>query len=219
MLWARTLSGLCLLLTGACAGHTDSNTKADPCVGACELGAARCTEDRVQIETCARVGTACPAFSVSSSCLTGHVCASTGSVHCGDPEWAQWSVPNGDSDVSRGAPTPTSYTTNSDGTVLDNVTRLIWQQGSFSPDSQERALATCRGVGPGWRLPTLIELLSLVDYGRSSPSVDPVAFPDNPVATFLTATSAGPDDAHWVVDFSNGMSFSMTGANNFRCVR
>jgi hypothetical protein len=207
------------VLTGACAGHTDSNAMPDPCVGSCEIGAARCTEDRAQIETCARVGNACPTFNVSSSCIMSHVCGSVGSVHCGDPEWAQWSVPNGDSDVARGAPTPTSYTTMSDGTVLDNVTGLIWQQGSFSPDSPERALAACRAGGPGWRLPTLIELLSLVDYGRSGPSIDPVAFPDNPVAMFLTATSAASDDFHWVVDFSNGMSFPMTGASNFRCVR
>jgi len=77
-----------------------------------------------------------------------------------------------------------SYTANGDGTVTDNVTGLVWQQ---SPDtdgdgdidaadklSYEEAVAGASTLDLGgyndWRLPTIKELYSLIDFSGSDPS-------------------------------------------------
>jgi len=79
-------------------------------------------------------------------------------------------MPNGPADVSDGAANPASYTDNGDGTVTDKITGLMWEKGSSGPyASWSQAVAHCPTLTLGghndWRLPTRIELLSLVDYG------------------------------------------------------
>lgn len=61
------------------------------------------------------------------------------------------------------------------------------------------------GVREGWRLPTMEELLSIVDETQACPTIDPVAFPDTPKATFWTSSPCEDDPGHaWVVDFAIG---------------
>jgi hypothetical protein len=79
-----------------------------------------------------------------------------------------------------------SYTDNGDGTVTDNVTGLMWQQ---SPDSDgdgdgnigaadklsydeavNRADTLSLGGYTDWRLPTIKELYSLIDFSGTDPS-------------------------------------------------
>jgi len=61
------------------------------------------------------------------------------------------------------------------------------------------------GVREGWRLPTLDELMSIVDDTRACPTIDPDAFPGTPKATFWTATPCEDDPGNaWVVDFTLG---------------
>lgn len=63
------------------------------------------------------------------------------------------------------------------------------------------------GVREGWRLPTVEELMSIVDDSQACPTVDPVAFPDTPKATFWTASRCEDDPGcAWVVDFAMGES-------------
>ncbi len=77
-----------------------------------------------------------------------------------------------------------SYTDNGDGTVTDNVTDLMWQQ---SPDTEgdgdidtndkltyDQAVALAGNLNLGgytdWRLPTIKELYSLINFNGTDPS-------------------------------------------------
>jgi hypothetical protein len=105
-------------------------------------------------------------------------------------------MPNSQVDVSAGAPNLASYKDNGNGTVTDNVTGLMWQQTveATKTFTYSQAYTYCQdlalaGYG-GWRLPTRIELASIVDVGRTVPSIDPTAFPGTP--TQLPPPPMGP---------------------------
>ena len=55
----------------------------------------------------------------------GTICAT---ASCVDDNWAQWPMPNSAAEVGQGAPNLASYTLHGDGTVIDDVTGLTWQQ-------------------------------------------------------------------------------------------
>lgn len=88
--------------------------------------------------------------------------------------------------------TPCSYTDNGDGTVTDNVTGLMWQQNPGDKKTWIQAVnglddfnAEALGGYSDWRLPTIKELYSLVQYtgvhGKTEESsvafFDPEYFP------------------------------------------
>jgi hypothetical protein len=171
--------------------------------------------------------------------------AATGEVDDGaDPTWAQWPMPNSISDVEAGAPNLESYTDNRDGTVTDNVTGLMWQQtpeddagGTFpiytwlAPDGGGGSGGEyCAGLQLAghrdWRLPALIELVSIVNYDVAFtgdvPSIDPAYFPDTPASSFWSATpTAGQPGYAWGVSFDYGYSGrgDVTAPAWVRCVR
>ena len=94
-------------------------------------------------------------------------------------------MPNSPVDVTAGAPNAASYKDNGDGTVTDNVTGLMWQKTlSATGLTYSEAAAYCQNLAlagyGGWRVPTKIELFSIVDVGRSMPAIDPNAFPGTP---------------------------------------
>jgi hypothetical protein len=68
------------------------------------------------------------------------------------------------------------YRDNGDGTVCDNATGLMWQQDSRQGIAWDEGLSYCQGLRlaghDDWRMPDINELLSIIDYSRSSPSVD-----------------------------------------------
>jgi hypothetical protein len=116
-----------------------------------------------------------------------------------------------------------------DGTVYDPQTRLIWQQAS-SPttlDAQSASQYCADLVLAGqsdWRLPSVGELHSLVDYGKyQSPQIDTTAFPDTPVEKFWTLSPPWAGQGSWAVDFSNTIQrtqvYSATALLYARCVR
>jgi hypothetical protein len=123
-----------------------------------------------------------------------------------------WPMPN---PAASGLPNPAQYDTSQPGVVIDRVTGLSWQRdvdpASYLPPD---AAALCAGLslgGAAWRLPTLIELLSIVDFTRSSPSIDPDAFPATPGDSFWTSTPVvgadGPSGQAWYVGFTTGFSY------------
>ncbi|MBM3178858.1 MAG: DUF1566 domain-containing protein [Chloroflexi bacterium] len=77
-----------------------------------------------------------------------------------------------------------AYGDNGNGTVTDNATGLTWMQGdSGTGMNWESALAYCEGYSAtgsdDWRLPSVKELQSILDYSRSpattnSPAIDPI---------------------------------------------
>jgi hypothetical protein len=151
-----------------------------------------------------------------------------------DLTWAQWPIPNSPSDVEAGAPNPQSYTNNADGTVTDNVTGLMWQATPTGPDGgtyPELALASAPGYCTGlslaghadWRLPTVTELASLLDYNATPPLIDVTQFPGTPQNWFWTATPlAGGTGTPWTVHFGIGYTGRTTLPNDpypVRCVR
>ena len=145
--------------------------------------------------------------------------------------YAEWPMP----DRSPGAPVSPDYSA-TDRVVIDNVTKLRWQrvlpevyegcaaryplrgelQGVGTGCSWEEAKAYCRrpeleeelGTGP-WRLPTKIELESLVDL-TAMPAFDPL-FETYPTDFFWSASPfPNPDGLKlaWAVDFSEGYSYA-----------
>jgi len=119
-----------------------------------------------------------------STCSIGLVCERYDNA-CLDPAWAEWPMPNSQADVTAGAPNLESYTDNGDGTVTDNVTGLMWQQVVPSATyTWANAVAYCPTLAlaghSSWRLPSRIELESIVDFGQSSPSINGTYFPSTP---------------------------------------
>lgn len=85
---------------------------------------------------------------------------------------------------------PASYTSNGDGTVLDNNTGLLWQKTPENARQQYAdALEYCSALNLGerddWRLPSIKELYSLADFrgellkpeeGEPNPYIDTTVF-------------------------------------------
>jgi hypothetical protein len=145
-----------------------------------------------------------------------------------DPNWAAWTMPNAAQDVEAGSPNPESYEDLGDGTVTDKVTGLMWQKTLADGTlAWKDAKDTCAMLGLAghhdWRLPSYIELVSIVDYGPSSPAVNPRYFPNTPPNLFWSVTVSPDYATPWVylVDFTDGATTvdGTAGAARFRCVR
>lgn len=66
-----------------------------------------------------------------------------------------------------------------------------------------------------WRVPTVLELVSLIDFTKESPAIDTDAFPDTPAAEFFASLSEP-----WNVRFSDGATLiSDVPFVRQRCVR
>jgi hypothetical protein len=135
--------------------------------------------------------------------------------------------PSDVADVTAGAPNTETYTDNGDGTVTDTVTGLMWQKavaaGLFT---QPKAVAFCPTLNLGthsdWRLPTIIELVSIVDFGQSNPSINATVFPATPANYFWSSTLyAGTTTTVWTVHFNLGVVGGNAGDIMYgvRCVR
>jgi len=154
---------------------------------------------------------------------------------------------------------PLSYHDNGNGTISDLNTGLMWEKKSndgslhdvnktfvwSSPitdtvwdwiDAVNTEVAN--GIGfagfNDWRLPNVRELLSIIDYGRLNPSVDP-AFNNHvsPGCTVLTCSAITPvpywssttvatnDVDAWTVEFGAGhvVAFLKSASNAVRAVR
>ncbi len=94
--------------------------------------------------------------------------------------------------------------------VYDTRTGLLWQR---SVNSTSRvwtgALRYCESLSyaarDDWRLPTVLELASIVDATRSGPAIDPAVFPGTAEHAYWTATTlAFSPDMAWTVVFSWG---------------
>ena len=98
------------------------------------------------------------------------------------------------------SPAHAAFVDNGNGTVSDTSTGLMWQQdtardteGNYDPMTWEEALAYCesRTIGghTDWRLPTIKELRSLVDYTQYDPAIDKVRFPNTVSSYYWSSTT------------------------------
>lgn len=120
------------------------------------------------------------------------------------------------------------YLAHPDGTVLDQSTGLIWQPCLVG---QAWTGAACAGT-PGqflfaagattaaadhfggysdWRVPTMAELLTLVDSARSKPALNTSAFPSATTGAVWSSTqNAGNSDYAWYIDLDYGTARTWT---------
>ena len=121
--------------------------------------------------------------------------------------------------------------------VVGGSTGLLWQRCSAGLNNDttcsgyesyytwSEATSYCSSLSLGgktWRLPTLNELKSLVDYGKSSsPSIDTAVFPNTQSYDYWSSSTYAQDtnDA-WYVYFGNGyVGYSNKTYNSYvRCV-
>jgi hypothetical protein len=144
-------------------------------------------------------------------------------VNCGTHSWACWPMPNA---AGLGLPNEASYTDLGDGTVRDNKTCLVWERVVRSssstytwPDAQNRC-ASPQLPGTGWRLPTRIELMSIVDDSVISPATASVF--TSPYEVFWTgSTVAANVQQSWTILFYNGVVATKAQSSKYyaRCVR
>jgi len=136
-------------------------------------------------------------------------------------------MPNSQADVSAGAPNLESYTDNGDGTVADNVTGLVWQKAvASSTYGQAAAILYCSDLNlanhSDWRLPSVIELVSIIDSGSFSPSIDEAYFPSTPSSSFWSSTPSSlmPGNGFDIpFDAGNVSSDDVSNPFSARCVR
>jgi len=127
-----------------------------------------------------------------------------------------------DGDLERGVPWPNPrFTDNSDGTVTDNLTGLIWLKNAncFGQRWWYNALSDCTGLATGscgltdgsnagdWRLPNYKELFSLIDVENYNPAL-PTGHPFNNVQSLYywsSTTQAVDGSIAWRVHMDLGI--------------
>ncbi|WP_232222191.1 Lcl C-terminal domain-containing protein [Thioalkalivibrio paradoxus] len=125
--------------------------------------------------------------------------------------------------VASADPGDSRYEPIADGVVIhDHQTGLQWMRCSLGQSwtgeycggradrftwDQARDLNTEFAGKDSWRLPTMDELQTLVEYRMFNPAIDPSAFPNTPPSNFWSSSEAAYD-AHyaWSVHFANGFS-------------
>lgn len=213
---------------GACgkacsANHVAPTCQSGVCAGACSAGFGDCNmdlqKDGCEVDLLASADH-CGDCSIACSVAAKGVCE-LGT--CSNTR-ATWRMPNSPTDVTAGAPNPASLTDVGDGTIRDEVTKLAWAKAESPASGYAEALAACEALTLGgksdWRLPSLVELFSILDVSQNNPAVDATKFPGTTATPQWTtgAVAAGFVD---LVDFS----FSQVASGNagstapFRCVR
>ncbi len=138
--------------------------------------------------------------------------------------WAAWRMPNS-REPGDGGPQPSSYgnygplLVDATPAVIETLSNLVWLNTNDVLASRfEEARDACAGQGPGWRLPTRIELVTLLDYGSDAGNFlpSPAFFTNLGPGTYWTSSVAGnngKDTLFWVVDFSRGTVVRATRIN------
>jgi hypothetical protein len=187
--------------------------------GACAAGSTACAGGAWG--PCSRAAKSADAcvFGNDDMC-TGFPVGSPGNTQC---QCGGFPAPNA---ASTGLPHLASYANNSDGTVTDTVTGLTWEAvvdpGSYTAT---KAATYCAGKSPvgDWRLPTVVELASLVDVTIASPgpTINQTYFPNTPSDSFWTSMPFGSVYSSWCVSFIDGLTaYNDVGVSSrVRCVR
>ena len=106
--------------------------------------------------------------------------------------------------------------------VLDTRTHLTWQNPAPASAPWDEAKTYCASVGTGWRLPTLKELETLIDYAAVSASlVDPIFADTQPLEYWSSTPARDAAGYAWTLTFQYGeaMPERQTSRYSLRCVR
>ena len=116
-------------------------------------------------------------------------------------------------------------------TVRDRQTRLMWMKDFVSFARRSQAVTFCADSTiagyDDWRVPTIHELLSLLDVTTTKPAIDVHAFPgtlDEYSRGFFSSTPSpfthgDADGTYWFVFYEEGGIGDSAPAANIRCVR
>ena len=120
------------------------------------------------------------------------------------------------------------FVRNSDRTVTDTKTRLMWQDNTDAKTVTKKwqeAIDYCENLSlagySDWRLPNYNELESIIDYGKYNPAIDP-SFQNVVSDTYWSSvTNASATGDAWVVFFYNGDDGGVYKSSTYyvRCVR
>ena len=126
------------------------------------------------------------------------------------------------------ANSPAGRYTIGSATVIDTKTNLTWQQPAPTGlYNWADAKTYCSSQGSGWRLPTIKELQTLIDYSQSAaPRIDSI-FSGTAAGSYWSSTVlAGLPSSAWYVTFGGGFGGGGDTGNKgtatmgyVRCVR
>lgn len=124
--------------------------------------------------------------------------------------------------------TPTSdFSDNGDGTVTHNITGLTWKRcaegqtwsgSTCSGTTKTYSWAQANALGSGdWRLPTVAELVTIVERDNFKPAINTTIFPNMATSdsSFWSASVyAGDLSQAWYVNFGPGNSYSFSKSDD-----
>jgi hypothetical protein len=138
---------------------------------------------------------------------------------------------------SAGLPNPASYADLGSGAILDNVTCLVWEKAPLATqDTLTNNTARCASLASDrfagyddWRLPTRVEMASLVDFTKTSGDAIDAIFPAEPhgyyrtgSAWYETITKQSTSGYAWIYNMGSGLTsnaYAGTSSAYVRCVR
>ena len=149
------------------------------------------------------------------------VCEPSSPMPCPPLTYATWLMPS-----PPGVPSPNSasYGVRADE-AKESVSGLTWQRTFTEKKTWSDAVSYCSDLNLGgvddWRMPSRIELVSLVDFTRL-PSIDQEAFPNTANDYFWSASPAAAAGTYYSVYFGAGLTAFGAASNpsaHVRCVR
>lgn len=148
--------------------------------------------------------------------------------------WAHFKMPNYPQADGPDANIQTYAATT--GGFVDSVSGLAWRepipQGELGVHTYEEAKAICAAASSAaltWRLPSRIELVTLLDLTQS-PAIDKKTFSTTEASAYWTSSEVRPfgdgGRLRWTVNFSNGFNspaglgqLDESGKAGVRCIR
>jgi Protein of unknown function (DUF1566) len=98
------------------------------------------------------------------------------------------------------------FVAEADRTVLDSKTGMRWQNEALPQSTWDEAQRTCaqsrRQGKTGWRLPTKLELVSLIDFTGAKALPDPFVGTESEMWTSVESPRSSASKRVWVVQFS-----------------
>jgi len=103
--------------------------------------------------------------------------------------------------------------------ITDTKTGLVWQAEDAGPMTWHKAISYAEKLGDGWRLPTIEELITLINFSKYDPATE---LPDMKPDSYWSSSSYAYNAVYaWYVSFYYGPVYYYYKDNSkyVRCVR